>query len=53
MALLGEFLLYVIKLKLQIKEFAEYKEVSVCTLHYYDEIGMMLPAYVDSSTGHR
>ena len=43
----------VIKLKMQIKEFAEYTGVSVRTLHYYDEIGLLTPAFVDRSTGYR
>jgi len=40
-------------LKMQIKEFAEFAGVSVRTLHYYDEIGLLAPAYVDSTTGYR
>ena len=36
-----------------IKEFAEFTGVSVRTLHYYDEIGLLTPAYVDQSTGYR
>ena len=36
-----------------IKEFAEFTGVSVRTLHYYDEIGLLVPAYVDRSTGYR
>ena len=43
----------VIKLKMQIKEFAEFTGVSVRTLHYYDEIGLLTPAFVDRSTGYR
>ena len=43
----------VIKLKMQIKEFAEFTCVSVRTLHYYDEIGLLKPAFVDRSTGYR
>ena len=38
---------------MQIKEFAEYTGVSVRTLHYYDEIGLLQPAAVDSATGYR
>ncbi len=34
-------------MKLQIKEFAELTGVSVRTLHYYDEIGLLKPSYVD------
>ncbi len=40
-------------MKMQIKEFAEFTGVSVRTLHYYDEIGLLMPAFVDSSTGYR
>lgn len=40
-------------MKLQIKEFAEYTHVSVRTLHYYDEIGLLPPAIVDSVNGYR
>ena len=38
---------------MQIKEFAELTGVSVRTLHYYDEIGLLMPASVDRSTGYR
>ena len=38
---------------MQIKEFAEFTGVSVRTLHYYDEIGLLKPALVDRSTGYR
>lgn len=40
-------------MRMQIKEFAEFTGVSVRTLHYYDEIGLLMPAFVDSSTGYR
>ena len=40
-------------MKMQVKEFAEFTGVSVRTLHYYDEIGLLLPAFVDRSTGYR
>ena len=40
-------------MKMQIKEFAEFMGVSVRTLHYYDEIGLLAPAYVDEYTGYR
>ena len=43
----------VIKLKMQIKEFADFTGVSVRTLHYYDEIGLLMPAFVDKTTGYR
>ena len=38
---------------MHIKEFAEFTGVSVRTLHYYDEIGLLAPAIVDRSTGYR
>ena len=38
---------------MQIKEFAEFAGVSVRTLHYYDESGLLRPAFVDRSTGYR
>ena len=41
------------ELKMQIKEFAEMTGVSVRTLHYYDEIGLLPPAFVDRATGYR
>ena len=40
-------------MKMQIKEFAELTGVSVRTLHYYDEIGLLTPVFVDRSTGYR
>ena len=40
-------------MKMQIKEFSEFTGVSVRTLHYYDEIGLLKPAYVDEHTGYR
>ena len=40
-------------MKMQIKEFAAYTGVSVRTLHYYDEIGLLKPAFVDRITGYR
>ncbi len=40
-------------MKMQIKDFAKLTGVSVRTLHYYDEIGLMKPASVDSFTGYR
>lgn len=42
-----------IGLKVQIKEFADLTGVSVRTLHYYDEMGLLKPACVDRSTGYR
>lgn len=40
-------------MKMLIREFAKYTGVSVRTLHYYDEIGLLTPAAVDKSTGYR
>lgn len=40
-------------MKMQIREFAELAGVSVRTLHYYDEIGLLQPASVDRQTGYR
>ena len=40
-------------MKMLIKEFADFTGVSVRTLHYYDEIGLLLPAVVDRYTGYR
>ena len=40
-------------MKMQIREFAELAGVSVRTLHYYDEIGLLPPASVDRQTGYR
>ena len=40
-------------MKLRIKEFADLTGVSVRTLHYYDEIGLLSPARVDEWTGYR
>ena len=40
-------------MKMQIKEFAEFTGVSVRTLHYYDEIGLLKPASVDRASGYR
>jgi len=40
-------------LNMRIREFAEFTGVSVRTLHYYDEIGLLVPACVDRSTGYR
>ena len=38
---------------MKIKEFADLTGVSVRTLHYYDEIGLLKPASVDKTTGYR
>ena len=40
-------------MKMRIREFAEFTGVSVRTLHYYDEIGLLTPAHVDRQTGYR
>ena len=40
-------------MKMQIKEFATLTGVSVRTLHYYDEIGLLSPALIDRSNGYR
>ena len=40
-------------MKMQITEFAKLTGVSVRTLHYYDEIGLLKPAEVDEWTGYR
>ena len=40
-------------MNMQIKEFAQFSGVSVRTLHYYDEIGLLKPSFVDRSTGYR
>ncbi len=40
-------------MKLHIKEFARLTGVSVRTLHYYDEIGLLKPSTVDGQNGYR
>jgi len=40
-------------MKLQIKEFATLTGVSVRTLHYYDEIGLLKPSLVDKQSSYR
>ncbi|MBR0337713.1 MAG: MerR family transcriptional regulator [Ruminococcus sp.] len=40
-------------MKMQIKEFAQQIGVSVRTLHYYDEIGLLKPSEVDVQNGYR
>ena len=40
-------------MKLQVKEFAELTGVSVRTLHYYDEIGLLKPSFVDGQNSYR
>jgi len=39
--------------KMQINGFAKLTGVSVRTLHYYDEIGLLKPAFVDMQNGYR
>lgn len=38
---------------LRIGEFSQLAQVTVKTLHYYEEIGLLSPVYVDPSTGYR
>ena len=40
-------------MKMQINEFAKLTGVSVRTLHYYDEIELLKPAFVDGQNGYR
>jgi len=40
-------------MKMHIKEFAKLTSVSVRTLHYYDEIGLLKPSAVDEQNGYR
>lgn len=40
-------------MKMLIKEFADFTGVSVRTLHYYDEIGLLKPATTDQNNGYR
>lgn len=40
-------------MKLTIGKFAELTGVSVRTLHYYDEIGLLTPDFTDEATGYR
>ena len=40
-------------MNMRIKEFAHFTGVSIRTLHYYDEIGLLKPAVVDAQTGYR
>ena len=40
-------------MKMRIQEFARLTGVSVRTLHYYDEIELLVPACVDKDTGYR
>ena len=38
---------------LKIRDFARLAEVSITTLRYYDEIGLLKPIHVDPETGYR
>ncbi len=40
-------------MKMNIKKFADLTGVSVRTLHYYDEIGLLKPDFVDEQNGYR
>ena len=40
-------------MQIQINEFAKLTGVSVRTLHYYDQIGLLKPAFVDAQNGYR
>ena len=40
-------------MKMQIQEFAKFTGVSVRTLHYYDEISLLKPSFVDEQNGYR
>ena len=40
-------------MKLKIKDFSELTGVSVRTLHYYDETGLLKPSSVDEQNGYR
>ena len=40
-------------MKMSVKEFAKLTNVSVRTLHYYDEIGLLCADYVDEHNGYR
>lgn len=40
-------------MKMHIREFANLTGVSVRTLHYYDEIGLLKPCTVDEQNGYR
>ena len=40
-------------MKMSVKEFSDFTGVSVRTLHYYDEIKLLKPDFVDSENGYR
>ena len=39
-------------MKMHIREFAKLAGVTVRTLHYYDEIGLLKPSFVDEQNGY-
>ena len=40
-------------MKMSVKEFSSFTGVSVRTLHYYDETGLLKPDFTDSENGYR
>lgn len=40
-------------MKMTVKEFSDFTGVSVRTLHYYDEIDLLKPDFIDSENGYR
>ncbi len=40
-------------MKMNVKKFADLTGVSVRTLHYYDEIGLLKPEFIDEQNGYR
>ncbi len=40
-------------MRMNVKKFADFTGVSVRTLHYYDEIGLLKPFFVDEENGYR
>ena len=38
---------------LKIGEFSRLSQVTVKTLHHYDDLGLIKPAYIDPATGYR
>lgn len=38
---------------LKIGEFSQLSQVTIKTLHHYDELGLLKPAYIDPSSGYR
>ena len=41
------------RFSMRIRDFAEFTGVSVRTLHHYDKIGLLEPAYIDEENGYR